>query len=90
MIEIFFAHTIAPAFVAVLVPGVVLFFLGWMGWPLAASLCFPSSCWSPCRRCFFRSVPEQLGTQVRETMGQLNAHLVDGIQGLARSGGLRL
>src|SRR5215468_10459353 len=37
-IEIFFAHTIAPAFVAVLVPGFVLLFLGWIGWPLAAAL----------------------------------------------------
>jgi ATP-binding cassette subfamily C protein CydCD len=37
-IEIFFAHTIAPAFVAVLVPGVVLVSLGFIGWPLAATL----------------------------------------------------
>src|SRR5215813_4729106 len=37
-IEIFFAHTIAPAFVAILVPGVVLLSLGWIGWPLALAL----------------------------------------------------
>ena len=43
-IEIFFAHTIAPAFVAILVPGVVLFALGFIGWPLAATLLpFPFS-----------------------------------------------
>ena len=35
-IEYFFAHTIAPAFVAVLVPGGVLIALAVMGWPLAA------------------------------------------------------
>jgi ATP-binding cassette, subfamily B, bacterial len=80
-IEIFFAHTIAPAFVAVLVPGVVLLFLGWIGWPLAAAL-LPFLLLVAVSPLFFQNRSGLLGTQVRETMGQLNAHLVDGIQGL--------
>ena len=87
MIEIFFAHTIAPAFVAVLVPGVVLLFLGWMGWPLAAAL-LPFLLLVAVSPLFFQKRSGQLGTQVRETMGQLNAHLVDGIQGLREVVGL--
>ena len=87
LIEIFFAHTIAPAFVAVLVPGVVLFFLGWMGWPLAAAL-LPFLLLVAVSPLFFQKRSGQLGTQVRETMGQLNAHLVDGIQGLREVVGL--
>ncbi|MGH7872061.1 MAG: thiol reductant ABC exporter subunit CydC, partial [Candidatus Binatia bacterium] len=87
MIEIFFAHTIAPAFVAVLVPGVVLVFLGWMGWPLAAAL-LPFLLLVALSPLFFQKRSGQLGTQVRETMGQLNAHLVDGIQGLREVVGL--
>jgi len=87
MIEIFFAHTIAPAFVAVLVPGVVLLFLGWIGWPLAAAL-LPFLLLVAVSPLFFQKRSGQLGTQVRETMGQLNAHLVDGIQGLREVVGL--
>ena len=80
-IEIFFAHTIAPAFVAVLVPGIVLLFLGWIGWPLAAAL-LPFLLLVAVSPLFFQNRSGLLGAQVRETMGHLNAHLVDGIQGL--------
>src|SRR5437867_13169484 len=38
LVEYFFAHTIAPAFVAVLVPAVVLGTLAAYGWPLAGVL----------------------------------------------------
>ena len=37
-VEYFFAHTVAPAFVAVLVPGAVLAMLGVTAWPLALAL----------------------------------------------------
>ncbi len=37
-VEYFFAHTIAPAIVAVLVPAAVLLALGWIAWPLAIVL----------------------------------------------------
>ena len=35
LVEYFFAHTVAPFFVAVLVPGVVIGTLAWFGWPMA-------------------------------------------------------
>ena len=80
-IEIFFAHTIAPAFVAVLVPGVVLLSLGFIGWPLAATL-LPFLFLVALSPLFFQKRSRSLGAQLRETMGQLNARLVDSIQGL--------
>jgi ATP-binding cassette, subfamily C, bacterial CydCD len=80
-IEIFFAHTIAPAFVAILVPGVVLLALGWIGWSLAAAL-LPFLFLVAVSPLLFQKGAGLLGTRVRETMGQLNAHLVDGMQGL--------
>src|SRR5215475_6466118 len=80
-VEIFFAHTIAPAFVAVIVPGFVLLFLGWIGWPLAAAL-LPFLLLVAVSPLFFQKRSGLLGVRVRETMGQLNARLVDGIQGL--------
>jgi ATP-binding cassette subfamily C protein CydCD len=86
-IEIFFAHTIAPAFVAILAPGVVLFFLGWIGgWPLAAVL-LPFLLLVAASPLFSQKRSGELGAQVRETMGQLNAYLVDGIQGLREVAG---
>ena len=80
-IEVFFAHTIAPAFVAVLVPGVVLLSLGFIGWPLAATL-LPFLFLVAVSPLFFQKRSGLLGAQVRETMGQLNARLVDSIQGI--------
>ena len=38
LVEYFFAHTVAPFFVAVLVPAVVVGTLGWFGWPMALVL----------------------------------------------------
>ncbi|HEY7322397.1 MAG TPA: thiol reductant ABC exporter subunit CydC [Candidatus Binatia bacterium] len=80
-IEIFFAHTIAPAFVAIVVPGVVLLCLGWIGWSLAAVL-LPFLVLVAVSPLFSQKRSGQLGARVRETLGQLNAYLVDAIQGL--------
>src|SRR6059036_4072587 len=38
LIEYFFAHTVTPMFVAILVPAAVLATLAAFGWPLAAAL----------------------------------------------------
>ena len=38
MVEYFFAHTVAPAFVAVLVPATVIVTLSIVGWPMALAL----------------------------------------------------
>ena len=38
LVEYFFAHTVAPAFVAVLVPAAVVGTLAYFGWPMALAL----------------------------------------------------
>jgi ATP-binding cassette, subfamily B, bacterial len=82
MVEYFFAHTLAPAFVAVLVPGVVMITLGqahvWMALALLPFLLFVGI--SPF---LIRGRVDRLGSRTREVLGDLNAHAVDTVQGLA-------
>jgi thiol reductant ABC exporter CydC subunit len=81
LVEYFFAHTMAPAFVAVLVPGMVLGWLGsqsiWLCVALAPFLALVAL--SPLA---FRSRVDDLGSRARESLAELNAHVVDSIQGL--------
>lgn len=81
-VEYFFAHTVAPAFVAVLVPAAVLGTLAWSGWPLAAALVpfLALVAFSPFA---MRRRIDALGSRAREALGALNAHAVDSVQGLA-------
>ncbi|WP_420346405.1 ABC transporter ATP-binding protein [Pelagibius sp.] len=81
LVEYFFAHTVAPAFVAVLVPALVLGTLAWANpWLAAALLPFllavGLSPWLMRRRV------DRLGSQAREAAGELAAHAVDSVQGL--------
>jgi ATP-binding cassette, subfamily B, bacterial len=82
LVEYFFAHTIAPAFVAVLVPAVVLGTLAAHGLALAAVLLpfLLYVAWSPL---WSRARIDGLSARAREAAGDLNAHAVDSIQGLA-------
>ncbi len=82
MVEYFFAHTVAPAFVALLVPALVMIFLGTMGWPLALAL-FPFLALVAISPFLARKRLDRLGSQTRESLGELNAHAVDTVQGLA-------
>jgi ATP-binding cassette, subfamily C, bacterial CydCD len=81
-VEYFFAHTIAPAFVAVLVPAAVLATLAWQGWPLAAAL-LPFLALVALSPFLMRKRIDALGSRAREALGHLNAHAVDSVQGLA-------
>jgi ATP-binding cassette subfamily C protein CydCD len=81
-VEYFFAHTIAPAFVAVLVPAVVLVSLGVAGWPLAVAL-LPFLVIVAVSPIVMRGRIDRLGARAREALGELNAYGVDTIQGLA-------
>ena len=81
-VEYFFAHTVAPAFVAVLVPGVVLVTLIIHGWPLALALA-PFLALTALAPFFMRGRIDRLGSRAREALAELNAHAVDTIQGLA-------
>ena len=81
MVEYFFAHTVAPAFVAVLVPGVVLAVLATYGWSLALALA-PFLVLVGLSPFLFRRRIDELGSAARESLAELNAHVVDSVQGL--------
>ncbi len=82
MIEYFYAHTVAPAIVSVLVPATVLGFLAIYSWPVALALLpfLAYALLSPVRN---RRRIDALGDQARQSLGQMSAHLTDTIQGMA-------
>ncbi|GIS89432.1 MAG: hypothetical protein CM1200mP18_21420 [Gammaproteobacteria bacterium] len=81
LVEYFFAHTVAPAFVAVLGPVVVVFILGIAnGWIAAALVPFLLAVGlSPF---LMRGSVDRLGSRSREAAGELAAHAIDSVQGL--------
>jgi ATP-binding cassette subfamily C protein CydCD len=81
LIEYFFAHTVAPAFVAVLVPAAVLAYLGAASpWIALALLPFLAAVGlSPF---LMRKRVDRLGSEAREAAGELGAFAVDSVQGL--------
>ena len=81
LVEYFFAHTIAPGLVAVLVPASVMGVLLWFGWPLAAALA-PILAVVALSPFLARHRVDDLGSRAREALADLNAHAVDTIQGL--------
>ena len=81
-VEYFFAHTVAPAFVAVLVPGAVLAMLGVTAWPLALVL-LPFLAYAGLSPWIGRRRIDALGTEARAALGQLGAHVTETIQGLS-------
>ena len=82
LVEYFFAHTVAPFFVAVLVPGVVIGTLWWFGWPMALAL-LPFLAGVALSPFLARHRIDVLGSRAREALGDMNAHAVDTIQGLS-------
>src|SRR5207248_10370907 len=82
LIEYFFAHTVTPALVAVLVPRAVLATLAAVGWPLALVL-VPFLLYTALIPVLGRARIDRLGSRAREASGDLNAHVVDTVQGLA-------
>ena len=81
LVEYFFAHTVAPAFVAVLVPALVLGTLAWADPWLAAAL-LPFLLAVGLSPWLLRRRVDRLGSQAREAAGELAAHAVDSVQGL--------
>jgi ATP-binding cassette subfamily C protein CydCD len=81
-VEYFFAHTVAPAFVAVLVPGAVLAMLGVTAWPLAIAL-LPFLAYAGLSPWIGRRRIDSLGSEARAALGQLGAHVTETIQGLS-------
>src|ERR671919_719606 len=81
LVEYFFAHTITPAFVAVLVPAGVLGTLVAFGWPMAVAVA-PFLAYAALGPVLGRARIDRLGSRAREATGELNAHVVDTVQGL--------
>lgn len=81
MIEYFYAHTIAPAIVSVLVPATVLGFLAVYSWPIALAL-LPFLAYALVSPVRSRQRIDALGEQARQSLGQMSAHLTDTIQGM--------
>jgi ATP-binding cassette subfamily C protein CydCD len=82
LIEYFFAHTITPGLVAVLVPAVVLATLAVFGWPMAAAV-LPFLAYAALSPVLGRARIDRLSGRAREASGELNAHAVDSVQGLS-------
>ncbi len=81
LVEYFFAHTVAPAFVAVLTPTVVLLVLAYHSLWLALAL-LPFLLIAALSPLAMRHRVDELGSKAREAAGELSAHAVDSIQGL--------
>ncbi len=82
MVEFFFAHTIAPAFVAVLVPSLAIVVLAMFHWGLALALA-PFLAIVALSPVLLRRRIDRVASRDREALGELNAHSVDAVQGLA-------
>jgi len=82
MVEYFYAHTIAPAIVSVLVPLSVLGFLGIYSWPVALAL-LPFLAYALVSPVRGRRHVDALGDKARHALGEMSAHTTDTIQGLA-------
>jgi ATP-binding cassette subfamily B protein len=81
-IEYFFAHTVAPALVAVLVPSTVLLVLASVAWPIALAL-LPFVLFAGLAPVLHRAHIDRLGSAAREALGLLGAYVTETIQGLA-------
>ena len=81
-IEYFFAHTVAPALVALLVPTTVLVTLAIVAWPIALAL-LPFVLYAGLAPVVMRRRIDRLGAEAREALGMLGAHVTETIQGLS-------
>ena len=81
-VEYFFAHTIAPAIVAVLVPVSVIVAMAWIAWPLALALA-PFLLYAAASPLLGRKRIDRLGSAARGALGLIGAYATETIQGLA-------
>ena len=80
-VEYFFAHTVAPALVAVLVPSTVLIVLAVAAWPIALAL-LPFVLFAALAPVVTRARIDRLGATARDALGLLGAYVTETIQGL--------
>ena len=82
LVEYFVAHTLVPAAVGVLVPAAVLIALAWMN-PALALVLAPFLIVAAASPALARKRVDRLGSEMRMSLGKLNAHVTDTVQGLA-------
>jgi len=80
-VEYFYAHTVAPAVVALLVPLTVLLVLAGIAWPLALAL-LPFLAFAGLSPLRGRARIDRMGGEAREALGAISAHVTETIQGL--------
>jgi ATP-binding cassette subfamily C protein CydCD len=81
LIELFYAHTVSPLVVAVLVPAFVLVVLAVLA-PWLAIVLIPFLIGVALTPMLAARQSARLGTALRETTGEVTAHAVDSVQGL--------
>ncbi|HVY18173.1 MAG TPA: ABC transporter ATP-binding protein [Rhodopila sp.] len=81
-VEYFFAHTITPAIVAVLVPAAVIISLAWFAWPLAIALA-PFLTYAGLSPVLGRRRIDAMGSAARSALGAIGAYATETIQGLS-------
>jgi len=81
LIELFYAHTISPLFVAILVPGGVLIVLSGLA-PGLAFVLVPFLVAVALTPLIAARQSAKLGAALREVTGEVTAHAVDSVQGL--------
>jgi len=82
MVEYFFAHTVAPVFVSILVPVAVVTALSVVSFWMALAL-LPFLLAVGLSPLLMRNKVDLLGSKAREAAGELSAHAIDSIQGIA-------
>lgn len=87
-VEYFFAHVVAPAMVALLVPLTVLLVLAAIAWPTALVL-LPFLSYAALAPTVARRKVDALGNRARVELGWLNAFVVDTVQGIGELVALR-
>jgi ATP-binding cassette subfamily B protein len=81
-IEYFFAHTVAPALVAILVPATVLVTLALAAWPIALAI-LPFILYAALGPWVMRAKIDGLGALARDRLGLLSGYVTETIQGLS-------
>jgi len=81
-VEYFYAHTVAPAAIAVLVPSTVLAVLALLAWPLALAL-LPFLLYAAASPFLGRARIDREGSAARGALGGLAAFATETIQGMA-------
>jgi ABC-type multidrug transport system fused ATPase/permease subunit len=81
-VEYFFAHTVAPALVAILVPTTVLLTLFFVAWPIALAI-LPFILYAALAPWVMRAKIDRLGATARDRLGLLAGYVTETIQGLS-------